>query len=158
MEKSEYLGVIIPKTTESQATLCRLYIDAAFSLSPEFSGREIDPAYAENNFPYLLREFWESDNGWDYRIFVPFSGCKIAEDAQEVAMLRSTLGEPKSDEDIPVTAEVLSLLNWSGLPGERSCTQCQSWLNCEHYDPPCKDCNGVPGHPSFVQRPMIESY
>lgn len=157
--ETEYRGVMIPEATKLQVTLCHLYIDAALSLSPDFSAKEIDPVYAENDFPYLLREFLQAEeDGWDFRIFVPFSGCEIAEEAKDVALLRGALGEPVRSEKLPVTRAVITLLNWQENPEERSCSQCRYWISCKHYEHPCKDCCYVSGHPQFVQRPIIDNY
>jgi hypothetical protein len=107
-------GSAVPDTeaAEKAMTLAKLYINAAFSLQPDFRSAGFNAAYGLNNLPYLAGEYEES--GQLYRVFVPFlsapEGTAEVEAAKEVALMRPLL-EPPEEPEYPLTPEVQRLLD-----------------------------------------------
>ena len=117
-----YKGVDIGEFGEKETALAMLYVDAAFSLEPDFRAAGLDISYAINNLPYLQREYDES--GQLYRVFVPFemeeekSSSQIGA-AKEVALMRAVL-EPPEEPEYQLTPEVQKLLDLRELSGSAS--------------------------------------
>lgn len=96
---------------KSAVDLAKLYIDAAFSLVPDFQSTGFDAEYGKNNLWYLARE-WD-ETGQLYRVFNPFApaeaGSADIEAAKEIALYRAVL-EPPEEPDYLMTPEVQALL------------------------------------------------
>lgn len=93
--------------------LARLYIDAAFSLVPDFKAAGFNAGYGENNLPYLRNEYEES--GQLFRVFVPFVPINAEESpqiegAKKIALMRAIL-DPPEEPDYQITPEVQRLLD-----------------------------------------------